>query len=321
MPTMPTNPATLRLARASLATFATLTLAACSDSTGPRDRVPDPDMSEQAGYLIASELLTSLGSLNPDVAMTSPAAPLLVNRAATVRDPRLVAARLATAPEDCGTFTPALPADGDDDGIPDALTVTYTLPDCHIEDEFGSMDITGSMFLEDLTPTVAGMSFGLAMNAVRVAVTDPEFGTITVTRDGTGSVDHAASHLDQLYDFSTLVRAQGVSASFATEWDLDFDAAPGSSIVAGEPLPDGTYTPSGTTIIEQMRDRYTFIVSAPTPLAYSATCAADPFMYDNPFSAGILRVDAAGAEGEGYVEIVFADCLEPTITYRAADVL
>ena len=318
---MPTNPATLRLTRATLATIAALTLAACSDSTGPRDAVPDPEMSEQAGFLIASEILMSLGSLNPDVAMTSPTTPLLVNRAATVRDARVVAVRLATAPEDCGTFSPTVPADGDEDGIPDELTVTYTLPDCHIEDEFGAMDITGSMHLEDDTPTLAGMSFSLAMNAIRVAVTDPEFGTITVTRDGTGSVDHTAAHLDQAYDFATLVRAQGASARFATEWDLDFDAAPGASIVAGEPLPDGTYTPSGTTIIEQMRDRYTFTVSAPTPLAYSATCAADPFMYDNPFTAGVLRVDAAGGETDGYVEIVFSECLEPTITYRAADLL
>jgi hypothetical protein len=314
---MPTNPAIHRLTRATLAAFATLTFAACSDSTGPSDRVPDPQMSEDAAYLITGELLTALGSLNPDVAMSSPTMPLLVNRAATERDPRVVAARLASAPEDCGTLSPAVPADGDGDGIPDALTVTYTLPDCHIEDEFGSMDITGSMYLEDDTPTVAGMSFSLAMNAIRVAVTDPEFGTITVTRDGTGSVDHTASRLAQVYDFSTLVRAQGVSARVATEWELDFDAAPGSSIVAGEPLPDGTYAPSGTTVIEQMRDRYTFVVSAPTPLAYSATCAADPFMYDNPFTAGVLRVDAAGAEGDGYVEVVYSECLEPTITYRA----
>ena len=316
---MPTNSATHRLTRTTLATLVTLVFAACSDSTGLSDRVPDPAMSEDAAYMIVGELATSLGSLNPDVAMTTPTMTLLVDRATVVRDPRAVAARLALAPEDCGTFSPEVPADTDGDGIPDALTVTYALPDCHLEDEFGSMDITGSMHLADETPTVAGMSFSLAMDGVRVAIADPEFGTITVTRDGLGSVAHTASQLAQVYDFSTQVRAQDASARFATEWDLDFDAAPGSSIVAGAPLPDGTYTPSGTTVIEQMRDRYTFTVSAPTPLTYSAACAEDPFMYDNPFTAGVLRVDAVGAEGTGYVEAVFSECMEPTITYHATN--
>jgi hypothetical protein len=154
-----------------------------------------------------------------------------------------------------------------------------------------------------------------------VAVTDPEFGTITVTREGTGSVAHTPSQLAQVHDFSTLIQAQGVSALFATEWSLDFDAATGASIVAGQPLPDGTYTPSGTTVIEQEGSRYTFTVSAPTPLAYSAACADDPFTYDNPFTAGVLRVDAVGGEGTGYVEVVFSDCLEPTVTYHATNAL
>ena len=146
---MPTKPATHRLTRATLATLATLTLAACSDSTGLSDRVPDPLMFEDAAYVIAEELTTSLGSLNPDVAMSTPTMALLAGRAVPVRDPRAIAARLAVAPEDCGTISPAVPADTDGDGIPDELTVTYTLPDCHTEDEFGSMDLTGSMHLVD----------------------------------------------------------------------------------------------------------------------------------------------------------------------------
>lgn len=316
---MPTTPATHRLTRAMLASLATLTIAACSDSSGPNDRVPDAEMSEQAAYMIVGELTTTLGSLDPDMAMSTPTMALLVNRATTVRDPRAVAARLAVSPEECGTLSPAEPTDTDADGIPDELTVTYSLPSCHMEDEFGSMDITGSMHLEDDTPTVAGMSFSLAMNAIRVAITDPEFGTIAVRRDGTSSVAHSASQLAQVYDFATLVQAPDLSARFATEWDLDFDAAPGASIVAGAPLPDGTYTPSGTTVIEQMGDRYTFTVSAPVPLAYSAACAEDPFTYDSPFASGVLRVEAVGAEGQGYVEAVYSDCMEPTITYHATN--
>ena len=316
---MLTNHATRRLTRVTLATCTTLAFAACSDSTGLNDRVPDPLMSEDAAYLIVDELATSLGSLNPDMAMTTPTMALLAGRAVTTRDPRAIAARLALSPEDCGTLSPAVPDDTDGDGIPDELTVTYALPGCHSEDVSGSMDITGSMHLEDSTPTVAGMSFSLAMNALKVAMTHVEFGSIEVTRDGTGSVAHTASQLGQVYDFSTLIRAEDASMRFATEWDLDFDAAPGSSIVTGEPLPDGTYTPSGTTIIEQMRDRYAFTVSAPTPLTYSAACAADPFTYANPFAAGVLRVDAVGGEGAGYVEAVFSGCMEPTITYHGTN--
>ena len=308
------------LTRATLGALGALVLAACSDSSGPNDRTPDPMMTEDAAYMVAGELLNSLGSLDPDVAMSTPALALLADRSAAGRDARTIAARLAVAPEECGSWSPAVPADGDEDGIPDALTVTYALPACHTEDESGSMDITGSVHLEDTTPSVAGMSFSLGMQGVKVAITNPEFGTMTVTRDGTGSVAHTASSLTQVHDFSTSVRAQGVTARFATEWDLDFDATSGS-IVAGEPLPDGTYTPSGTTVVEQDRARYTFTVSAPTPLSYSAACANDPVTYDNPFTAGVLRVAAAGSEGTGYVELVFSDCMEPTAMYYGPETL
>jgi hypothetical protein len=316
---MPKTLITGRPARAMLASLAALALAACSDSTGPRDAVPDAMMSEDAASMIASEVVMSLGSIDPNFAMATPTMTLLADRAARPRDPRVLAARLAVSPEACGTVTPELPVDGDEDGIPDQLTVTYTLPACHSEDEFGSMDITGSIDLEDTTPDVAGMSFALAMNAIKVAMHDVEFGTITVTRGGEGSVAHTATQLSQVHDFSTLVQAEGMSARFATEWDLDFDAAPGATIVAGEPLPDGTYTPSGTTVIEQAGARYTFTVSAPTPLSYNAACAADPLTYDNPFSAGILFVEAAGTNGAGWVEVVFADCMEPTVTYYGSN--
>lgn len=312
---MPTTPVTHRLTRATLATLATLAFTACSDSSGPSDRVPDAAISEDAAYFVVGELLSSLGSIDPEVAMSTPTMALMADRAAPVRDARAIAARLAVAPEDCGTISPSIPSDTDEDGIPDELTVTYTLPDCHMEDEFGSMDLTGSMGLEDTTPTVAGMSFDLVMNGIRVAITDPEVGSVSVTRNGNGSVAHTAASLTQVHDFSTRVESQGISALFSTEWDLDFDAASGSSIVAGEPLPDGTYAPSGKTVIEQEGARYTFTVSAPEALQYSAACAADEFTYDNPFTSGVLFVEAAGSEGAGWVEVVFSDCLEPTITY------
>ena len=316
---MPTKFPVARLTRAMFATLATLTFTACSDSSGPSDRVPDAEISQDAAYFVAEEVLNSLFALDPSAAMAAPAFALMADRAAPVRDPRVIAARLALSPEECGTISPAIPADPDADGIPTAMRVTYTLPACHSEDEFGSMDITGSMDLEDLTPEIAGMSFQLLMNSVKVGINDPENGTINVTRNGTGSVEHSASLLSQVHDFSTTVQAPGVFARFATEWDLDFEAAQGASIVAGAPLPDGTYTPSGKTVIEQMRDRYTFTVSAPVALAYSAACAADQFTYYNPFTSGTLRVDAVGNEGSGYVEVVFSGCMEPTVTYHATN--
>jgi hypothetical protein len=301
--------------RASSAAAVALALAACSDST-TTNTMPTADQAVQTGEFIATEVAGATSSLMAGDAMNSSTSATFARSAApftrTVSPFRASTASTA----ECGTWTPATPADADGDGIYDDLTVTFTLPDCHTTDINGnSIDLTGSLHLQDATPTAAGLGFSLSLTNIKVQITDVDHNTFSVTRNGTGSVTATTDQLTQAHNFVTTVAALGISARLTTNWSSTFTAAQGSTITQGQPLPDGTFTPGGTTEWVQGHNHFTFTLSTTTPLAYSAACAADAAS-DNPFSSGALRADLSSTRGSGYVEIVFSGCAAPTITYH-----
>jgi len=214
------------------------------------------------------------------------------------------------------------PLDSDDDPIPNTVTVTFTLPDCHFVDELGgTTDLTGSVVVSDPTVNTAGLSYRLALRSLRILLTDPDEGSLTFSRNGTGSVDHTAQELLQEQTFTTTVAAFGQSASFTTDWTALFRAATGSAIVVNGPLPDGTFAPSGSMSLTQGGERFAFTVETAETLVYSADCAEDLFG-DNPFTDGTLRANITGAQGNAHVLIEFGAngaCLEPRITYHGSN--
>lgn len=307
---MPT-PHTPRLARASSAALVALALAACSDSTGPTNTVPDGAQAEQAAFYISQEILSSLSGLTAEAAMSAPMSGI---PARTVAPFRPMAARA-----ECGSYSPATPLDGDQDGIFDVVTITFAAADCHFADDAGGYtELTGQLHVEDESSESGNISFSLGLTDLRLRMHDAQNGDFTVTQNGSGSVTHAGSSLTQVHNFATAISGLGITSSVTANWTNDFDAESGSAVVAGSPLPNGTFTPSGTTVWRQGPNQFTFALSAPTPLSYSAACAADPVTYPNPFSAGTLRVNVTGSEGSAYVDIVYADCLDPEITYHGA---
>ena len=306
---MPMHITSRQLARASAATLVALAVAACSDATSP-NTVPNGAQATQTASFIADEILNSFDGLTADAAMAAPTASVANRSVAPFR----VSAKAAAA--ECGAYTPALPEDTDGDGVYDDVTVSFTLPECHFADAGtgNTVDVTGSMHLHDDTPSAAGLSFSLGLTNLKVSLTDADQRTFTVTRNGTGSVGQSSSVLSQAHDFVTSIAAMGMTAQLTTNWNTTFTAAEGTSITAGQPLPDGTFAPGGTTEWRQGPNHFSFTLSAPTPLTYSAACASAG-TYDNPFTGGVLRVDVTGSEGSGYVEIVYSDCQVPAITY------
>ena len=307
------------MARAGALALAAFAFTACgSDSTSPLDL--DPAAMEAVGESIAMEIegsaltLTAGGAMG-EVEQTEPIFSLgsstsrRVLGGAAYSVSRLRPA-MQTGEQTCGVPSQNPPVDSDEDGVPDNLTITFALPACHTEVEEGSIDITGLFTMSDPTPGTAGFALNFGMTNFRV-VFDGTDGRFTMTQNGQTSVNATASGLSQTQDWTQSASASGYgSFGMTVDWDATFAAAPGSSIVVGQPLPNGTFTPNGTFRYSEGRRVAVLNVTTTTPLQYSAECAAQyaEGMAESPFTAGEVRVAFSGDQGSGYVRIRYTNC-------------
>jgi hypothetical protein len=166
-------------------------------------------------------------------------------------------------------------------------------------------------------PGTAGMHLNFSLDDFRVGISGEEFAG-SVLRDGAASVSASASGLSQTQEWNETVRFDGFPIiSAAIDWTATFAAAQGQSIVAGEPLPDGAYTPGGIFVYRQGNQQSAFAVTTTEALQYSAECAAGVFegLADSPFTAGQFRVAFSGQQGAGFVQITYSDCGFPLVQF------
>jgi hypothetical protein len=310
------------IARAGALSLAAATLASCSDSSGPLEL--DPIQFESMGESIAAEIESSVFQLTAGSAMEGVGSPALALRARLARTaPARPGFQLQGLPMgasgECGVPSQNPPTDTDEDGVPDNLTVTFALPACHVEDIDGSMDLTGAMRISDPLPGTAGLAMNLALDQLRIAISGSEIDG-TVIRDGLASVAATATGLSQTEQWTTTARLQGFPAvSMGVDWTATFATAPGSSIVAGQPLPDGFYSPSGTFSYSEGNRAATFSVTTLEPLQYSSSCAQGVVEGWNwtPFLEGQIEVAFSDAGRSGSVIVTYSGCNFATAEYVA----
>lgn len=89
---------------------------------------------------------------------------------------------------------------------------------------------------------------------------------------------------------------------------LTFTPAAGESLTPGEPLPDGTFTKSGTFTWSRNGRSRTFVVTTVAPLEWDASCATD---------RKIVAGEIHATLGDGsYISTVWTACGEdPTRTF------
>jgi hypothetical protein len=89
---------------------------------------------------------------------------------------------------------------------------------------------------------------------------------------------------------------------------LSFTPAAGESLVPGAPLPDGTFSRSGTFTWSRNGRSRTFVVTTVVPLEWDASCSTD-----RKIVAGEIRATL----GDGsYISTVWTGCgEEPTRTF------
>jgi hypothetical protein len=268
-----------------------LWVGACSDSTTP------------SGTTIPSTEVSDIGSAAGDEVDQAVSA-LTTPTESGVGSP--------TAPTSCATVDNETDTDGD--GAPDAATYTFALPACHFTGfRGGSLDVTGTIGLSDPTPSVADFAYLLTLTDFTFAYTNPTLGrSYTAVRNGTRTLTGNAAGL-ALSNQITVVRSvpNRADATITHNLLLAFTPAQGSSLALGQPLPDGTFTKSGTFTWARGSTVRTFVVTTVSPLVWDASCTTD---------RKIASGEVHWTLGDGsYVKVLWTGCgVDPTVSFVAA---
>ena len=306
------------LPRAIALAIAALSVAACNDSTSPLN--VSAAQLEAMGSSIAAEIEGGVTQLTAQGVMSTNGGgggsfsrlPYFSRLPRSGTSFSRYAAGAMVDP--CGVPSEDPPTDSDADQVPDNLTVTFALPACHYSDLASgtSFDLTGVLRVSDPQPATAGMALDFSLNNLRIDISSPD-GSGYVLRDGVASVLVSETGLSQLVDWTESAQMSGVpSVGLDINWMATFAAAQGQSILAGQPLPDGTYAPNGSVDYREGNRTASFSVTTLEPLVYSAACAAgtapDGGTAFSPFTAGRVRVAITSGEGAGSVEVTYVGC-------------
>jgi hypothetical protein len=223
---------------------------------------------------------------------------------------------------ECGVASQDPPTDSDADQVPDNLTITFALPACRFEHPgapyYGTYELTGVIRLSDPQPGAASMAFNMALNDDGITSSQPHYGTGSVRRDGLGSVVASAAGLSQTLSWRDLYK---FGPRPDRVWDFELSAifapADGTTITVGQPLPDGTYAPSGAVEYRDGNRSAQFTVTTVEPLQYSVDCAAQAVAngYGMPFMSGHVRVFVTNGANPGHIEIGYSYCGQAVTTY------
>jgi hypothetical protein len=204
--------------------------------------------------------------------------------------------------------------DTDADGAPDDATFTFALPACSFTGFRGGMlEITGTINISDPTPNGADFNYLATLTNFQFKLTSPlSVRTFTATRNGTRALSGNAAGVS-LSNTITLVRSapNRADATISHNLLLSFTPAAGEFLALGQPLPNGTFTKSGTFTWSRGSITRTFTVTTVVPLVWDASCTTD-----RKIVAG--EIHATLADG-GYIKTVWTGCgQEPTRSFVRA---
>ncbi|HWB43591.1 MAG TPA: hypothetical protein VG500_20190 [Gemmatimonadales bacterium] len=203
------------------------------------------------------------------------------------------------------------PEDSDGDGTPDAATFTFALPACSFTGfRGGTLEITGTIVVSDPTPLAADFNYQATLHDLTWRFTSPDQRrSYTAVRNGTRALSGNAGGFS-LSNNITVERTYPVRAPSTVSHNLllSFTPAAGESLVPGAPLPDGTFSRSGTFTWSRNGRSRTFVVTTVVPLEWDASCSTD-----RKIVAGEIRATL----GDGsYISTVWTGCgEEPTRTF------
>ena len=212
-----------------------------------------------------------------------------------------------------GCVSPSSPADSDGDGVPDDATFIFTAPPCRFEGwRGGTLDIVGSVRIQDPAPTSAGFGHDVTLTGLRTRFSSADAKTIyDVTRNGTRTVSGSVAGLVLTADLQVTRTFTGhPDASIEKQWAVNY--TPAGQLQINAPLPSGTLDIAGTVDWTRGTEQYALTVTTPTPLHYNADCTDTVQRID----AGEMHLAGTIEGDEGFVRVRWTACgQEPSYSF------
>ncbi len=283
----------------TLAGATVLSLAACSERTGPQQPALTAAQADSVGEVIVADAQAEL-----DAATAGGGASFVPGES-----PPSLALPLSR-PFGCQpTITPAVPGNSDADRVLDSVRLTFA--DCVFTLRRGSDTVRGVIDVVDPTPTVTDRAIKLAFTDFARILVDRRGRLSSITLNGSRQVIRDSAHIAQTaVDFHTdYVFRDSSVASHVRNWDILFTADSPGAIRVDSWLPSGTLTVTGNSTFTHGVRGLALQVTTPAPLHFNATCEDRP-----KFDAGTLIVVATRAGATTTMTIAFTGCGQYTIT-------
>ena len=278
-----------------------LLASACSDSILSGDG-PADELTTDVGETMRDEVEVGLNSLTLGSSL---------DPVGTAQAPE--AASLLSVP----CVSPSTATDSDGDGVPDDATYLFTAPPCEFTGwRGGTLDIVGSLRIQDPTPTNAGFGYEATLTGLRSRFTSPDAKVIyDVTRNGTRTVSGSVSGLLLTADLQVVRTFAGhPDAAIDKQWSINF--TPATPLQINALLPSGTLDIAGTADWTRGTEHFALTITTPTPLQYDATCTSTV----QRIRAGQLNAAGTFGEMDGIVRVTWRECgTEPQFSFESSE--
>jgi len=200
---------------------------------------------------------------------------------------------------------PSTPTDTDGDGVPDDATYVFTAPPCRFTGwRGGTLDIVGSLRIQDPAPTGAGFGYDATLTALRFRFTGPDPDVIfDVERNGTRTLSGSVTGLLLTTDLQLRRTFSGKpDANVDQQWTVNY--TPAAQLQINGPLNSGTLSVAGTFNWTRGDENMPLTVTTPTPLHYNADCSDTVQRID----AGEMHLAGNFGDTDGFVRIRWTGC-------------
>ena len=196
--------------------------------------------------------------------------------------------------------------DTDQDGVPDNATITFTQANCTT----GLNYIIGTIGITD-PGTAVGYTGTFTNLLVYLGLGGSDF--FSVELDGSHGVTGTPTVATLSENLVTTLNGQSgqgtIGGTLSNNWQIQFTAAQGETIVMDDVLPDGSFAVNGTFTYDVNDERFSFTVQTTTALAFDSGCTQA-----HPFSAGEFRAHVSGQGGNVYIKVTYLGCgVEPSV--------
>jgi len=214
---------------------------------------PANELTGDIGLTLRDEVEAGLGALT----LGSALAPVGTTQAAGT------ATSIMAAP----CVSPSAPADSDGDGVPDDATYVFTAPPCRFTGwRGGTLDIVGSLRIQDPVSTSAGFGYDATLTGLRTLFISGDNKTLVdIRRNGTRTLSGSVAGLLLTTDLQVTRTFTGhPDAAIDKQWTVNY--TPAAPLQINQPLPSGALDIAGTADWNRDTEHFSLHDAHPAPV-------------------------------------------------------